>query len=279
MISFVILNYMAVKRTMKTVDEILQLDGPKNVVIVDNASPNGSFKLLKARYRSNPSVTLIYNKHNLGFAKGNNIGYLVAKKSNPDFIVVMNSDMDIIQNNLIERIYKSYATHRFHIMGPDIIKKESGEHQNPQKDKFNLQSLEKLQKKLVLKNRLKFLFWIRWHLFPNLHKEKRISKDRVTKTVTNCVLHGSFYVFSQDFIKDNSTCFFDKTFMYMESYILYHVATKKKYVLIYDPSIEVLHDDDASTNVSHNSRYSKAVFSNKALLQSTNEFIKLLRSE
>lgn len=64
--------------------------------------------------------------------------------------------------------------------------------------------------------------------------------------------------------------------MYMEAQILYYQAMKKKYKVIYDPSVIVTHIDDVSTDLTFSNRYKKAVFSNKALLDSVRAFIKLI---
>lgn len=281
MICFVILHYMAVKQTIETANRILELQGNKNIIIVDNASPNGSFKCLKNQYSNNDNVDLIYNNINLGFAKGNNIGYKYAKeKYNPDFIVVMNSDILIKQNDFINRVVASEQRYSFQIMGPDIITFSGGFHQNPMKQHdYSINNLLKLKRSLIVKQYIKPLYWIKWRVI-NRHPQKRkqsVNTVKTTKVKKNIPLHGSFYIFSRDFINENDYCFYPKTFMYMEAQILYYLAMKKKYVLIYDPTIEVVHIDDVSTDMTFSNRYKKAVFSNKALLQSTKVFIELLK--
>ncbi|MFD0898343.1 glycosyltransferase family 2 protein [Loigolactobacillus binensis] len=281
MICFVILHYMAIEQTVETVNKILELDGDKRVIIVDNASPNNSFKKLKHVYGDNKMIDLIHNDVNLGFAKGNNIGYKFAKiHYNPEFIVVMNSDILIKQNDFIARVKKSYYDHAFHIMGPDIITFKGGFHQNPMKEKdYSLGTLKKARRALIIKNHLKSVYWIKWRII-NRHPQKRkqsVNTKKVTQIVKNKPLHGSFYVFSSDFINDNDSCFYPKTFMYMEAQILYYLAMKNNYTMIYDPTIEVVHIDDVSTDMTFSNRYKKAIFSNRALLQSTTVFIELLK--
>lgn len=280
MICFVILHYMAVKETIKTVDCVLKLEGSKQVIVVDNASPNNTIKKLTARYHNNPVVTLLSSKNNVGFAKGNNIGYRYAKQQfDPDFIVVMNSDITVLQNNFINLVKESYQQTNFDIMGPDIITCASHLHQNPLKKSVpTLASLKKARRVLLLKNYLRPAYWIKWKLISRHPAKKKITANstKTNKVVFDAPLHGSFYVFSKHYLKENSDCFYAKTFMYMEAQILYYLAMKKHYTMIYDPSIEVLHADDASTDLTFEDRYKKAVFSNKALLQSTNAFIELM---
>ena len=134
MVCFVILHYMALEETVVCVESILNnVEGEKRVIIVDNASPNGSVKDLRDRYGGNPLVDVLETGANLGFARGNNYGYRYAVKNYaPAFAVVMNNDMEIRQHDFIGRMEQSYEEHRFAIMGPDIYSTKKKYHQNPQ---------------------------------------------------------------------------------------------------------------------------------------------------
>lgn len=280
MICFVILNYIAFKQTAKSVDRVMGLTGRKKIIIVENGSPNESGEFLEHKYKDIEDVIILKNQKNLGFAKGNNIGYNFAKEQyDPDFIVVMNSDVEILQDDFGEAIRKSFEKNNFFILGPDIITAAESRHQNPQHAfDSSMNNLRKIQKKLILKNRFKLLFWIRWKFFKNIRANRTVkANDQVpTHVIEDVQLHGSFYVFSKLFIEKNDNCFYPKTFMYMEAQILYFLAKKDGYKMIFDPAIKVIHIDDVSTNLTFNTRYKKAVFSNKALLQSVNAFIDLV---
>jgi len=68
-----------------------------SVVVVDNGSTDGSATMVKQKY---PSVDILENTENLGFAKGNNIGIKHAiTKYNPDFVLLLNNDIEIIDGN------------------------------------------------------------------------------------------------------------------------------------------------------------------------------------
>ena len=82
MVCFVILHYMALEETVVCVESILHnVEGEKRIVVVDNASPNGSVKQLRERYEDEPLVDVIETGKNLGFARGNNFGYRYATSS------------------------------------------------------------------------------------------------------------------------------------------------------------------------------------------------------
>jgi hypothetical protein len=60
------------------------------VIVVDNASTDGSPEMVATRFQW---VTLIQAGHNLGFAKGNNLGI---KRSRGKYIALVNSDVNIL---------------------------------------------------------------------------------------------------------------------------------------------------------------------------------------
>ena len=97
-IVFVILHYLAIDETYKSVDSIekkIDTDMYK-IVIVDNASPDKSGALLKEHYKNDDHVEVLLNQENLGFARGNNVGFRCAEKTwNPSYIVLMNNDVNL----------------------------------------------------------------------------------------------------------------------------------------------------------------------------------------
>lgn len=67
-------------------------------------------------------MILIRNTENLGFAKGNNVGIEYAKRNyKPQFIVVLNSDTELIQNDLVEKLDNEYRNSEFALLGPLIL--------------------------------------------------------------------------------------------------------------------------------------------------------------
>lgn len=279
MIDFVILHYQALDETVNCVNTIFEkVSGDKRVVIVDNLSPNGSGKTLEEKYKNDPNVSVILTGENLGFAKGNNIGYLEAKKDNPDFIVVMNNDVFIQQGDFTDLVNQSYSSHRFDVLGPDIYSTKVKGHQNPQRAKnYTLEELEKSRKKLEFKNNFKFLLRLKYML-PQKKEEDWSNRAYIKESKTGTILHGACYIFSKDFIRKHDNCFYNGTFMYYESYILHYLGMREGLEFVYDPSIKVLHHEDVSTNQTYGKMYSKAIFVNKCQLDSCKVFIDVIKN-
>lgn len=285
MVCFVILHYIAEDETKQCINSILNnVDGEKKIIVVDNASPNGSGYNLKKFYASDNRIDIILNKNNDGFAQGNNIGYYFAKTNyNPDFIIVMNNDMEIQQREFINEIYNCYNKYKFAVMGPDIYSTKAKKHQNPESE-FNI-TLEKLKKKrrsLLLKKKLKFIIRLKWIILgrkKNVAGIKSEENNFVNKVVEDKTLHGSCYVLSKDFIEKRDKCFYDKTFMYMESYILTYEMKRDNMKMIYYPNVKILHHEDVSTDKTYTQQYKKSFFTIDCLLQSCDAFIELIEKD
>lgn len=67
------------------------------VIVVDNASSDGSLKALYEYSKNNAFVKVIDGKKNLGFGKGNNLG---TKEARGEYLLFLNSDTLLIDNAL-----------------------------------------------------------------------------------------------------------------------------------------------------------------------------------
>ncbi len=279
MIAFVILHYQALDETIDCVNTIKKMvKGSRHIVIVDNASPNKSGEILIAKYQQDEEITVLVSKENVGFARGNNLGYVEAKKYSPEYIVVMNNDVFITQTDFTERLEKSHELYQFDVLGPDIFSTKTNIHQNPQRENnYSLQDLKSTQRKLKFKNKFKFLIRLKY-LLRNRPDENVSQVAGFDSVQINKPLHGAIYIFAKSFIDTHDECFYSKTFMYYESYILHYLGMRDNLKFVYDPSIKVIHHEDVSTNQTYKGLYRKVIFVNKCLLESCNAFIELMES-
>lgn len=100
-LSIVILNYNVKELLLNCLESVFASQGQLDrwqVIVVDNASSDGSVEAVRERYNlrshssSGNTVELIESKENLGFAAGNNVGVRYAKASvilflNPDTVI------------------------------------------------------------------------------------------------------------------------------------------------------------------------------------------------
>ena len=105
MVSLITVNYNGFKDTCELVESLQQFeDYPYEIIVVDNASPNGDGPLLKAAL---PDATVVCSDRNLGFSGGNNLGYQYTKG---EYIVYINNDITISKpflKALIDRLQSS----------------------------------------------------------------------------------------------------------------------------------------------------------------------------
>lgn len=255
-ITFVILHYMAIEYTIECIDSIknnINYDN-QNIVVVDNGSPNNSGYILKDKYKNDTSVNIIISDENLGFAKGNNLGYKYAKEFlNSNYIVVLNNDTVIEQEDFSDKIIELYNQKKYHVLGPDIISTRiKGHHQNPCIIKIfnNKDDVKRYIKKLKI-GYYKCLFkkyTKTYNLIKRLNNNANINTDNyINYDIENVKLHGSCLIFSKKYISENEFAFNPNTFMYMEEDILYYECKKKNYKMLYSPSLKIYHKEDIST--------------------------------
>ncbi|MUK87418.1 glycosyltransferase [Ornithinibacillus sp. L9] len=269
---FVILHYNVLQDTIECVDSIIKIARDKKIeiVVVDNNSPNKSGRELKTIYKEYKNVHIIVNAENLGFAKGNNIGYDFAKNQlKADFVAIINNDTMMIDEYFVDKIMTLFLEEEFHIMGPDIITK-NGEHQNPYKEKaVSLEEVEKFLKNYkMIKKISKVKIMIKRILFKskfliNLIKSIKKDKNKIFDykiSYHNVVLHGSAIVYSPLYIKNEKYAFHPDTFMYVEEDILYHLCLMKNYIIKYNPITKIYHKEDSATDSLLNSDEKKQEF-------------------
>lgn len=276
MTAFVILHYRAIDYTRNCVDYIKALDGDNCIVIVDNASPDGTGLTLREQYRDDPQVTVLLNAENAGFAKGNNFGVKYAcRHLSPDFTVVLNNDVEVRQKDFSLRIAEIYREHPFDLLGPDILSVFSGIHQSPKALKGF--TLESVRKKMAYVKRsqdpvLTFLSSGE-KLNPAVWRyvqRRRRAQQHIDSSIPaeGVVLHGSCVIFSRRYTDKHPEPFYCKTFMYYEMEILEWLCRRDGSVIRYDPSLSVFHYQYVSSKREFKSILRQSKFVMTSLLDS-----------
>jgi GT2 family glycosyltransferase len=101
MVSIITVNYNGFKDTVAFIASLKHYETyPFEVIVVDNASPNGDIKRLLETYKSDSQVAIVSSKENLGFAGGNRLGNTKAKG---EYRLYMNNDM-LIERPFLEAL-------------------------------------------------------------------------------------------------------------------------------------------------------------------------------
>lgn len=255
------------------------------IIVVDNGSSNKSGERLLERYLKNAKVTVLVNQQNLGFAKGNNVGFKYAKhEQQTHFIAMINNDTFIDQHDFVDKILEKYKNTTFHILGPDIISPVNGRHQNPCISSY--QKIEVL-KKFIINNKIslilnyflldKVLEKIKKKIIkrPLIVPQKKSFDKFKNKEMHNVMLHASCLIFSPLYIEEYEGLY-AKTFMYLEEDILYYIAKRDRLKTLYYPDVKIYHKEDASTNYLLNKDYLTRRFYLKNFLRSGKAFLELM---
>lgn len=90
-VSVIILTFNNLGLTRACIDSVLKRSDYPNleVIVVDNASTDGTPAYLEEFGRQHPEIRVVLNSENLGFAAGNNVGLSIATG---DYLVVLNND-------------------------------------------------------------------------------------------------------------------------------------------------------------------------------------------
>ncbi len=102
LVSVIIVNYNGQKMLRKCLASLLRtIYYPFEIIVVDNASRDGSVSLVQDLRPIDARIRIVQNKKNLGFALGNNIG---ASYANGKYLVFLNNDTEVQPSWLRELI-------------------------------------------------------------------------------------------------------------------------------------------------------------------------------
>lgn len=249
--AFVILHYCAMQETLNCITSIEKYCKDKYIiVVVDNGSPNGTGEKLKEICANKANCSVILSEQNLGFARGNNVGFRYAKQVGARFICMMNSDTCLVDDSFTKQIKKDYKEFGYYVLGPNIILNQPEIRVNPLgthvfgKREVKRKIMSVVFQIILVKLRMdKVLDFIRNRKRSN-NKNNVYKRDEYYKNVK---LHGCCLVLSPDYIKQydglNET-----TFLYLEEDMLFLEMQRASHLMLYSPNVYIYHAEDASTN-------------------------------
>ena len=245
-IVYVILHYYTIEDTRKCVESIIEKEKDNNyeIVVVDNNSPNGTGEELKNKYISYDKIHVLINKENLGFSAGNNIGFKYAKYNlKADYIILLNNDTYLLQDNFSKYIIENFKEYNYAVLGPKIHTRDKI--CGPLWEKpFTRDSL----KKEIYKLRIKLLAQY-FNISLRKFWKKNIEEPKEYSAIQeNVIIHGCFLIFSPVYV-NMFDGLLEKTFFYGEEIVLYNRLKKHNMKILFDPKLEVFHNEFSSTNI------------------------------
>ena len=283
---FVILNFCTYIETTDCVSSIIEhidIDDYK-IVIVDNGSKDDSLNRLQKKYWNNEKIDVISTGENLGFAQGNNVGIkYVNENYSPNFVVVLNSDIELFQDELYTRILTEYEHSHFGVWGPMMIIGTARCDDSPWAPMSLTQAREQLAVYEKDYQRLKVLPYFSYRavnkissVFIKRQKEQRKHED-FWRYQTDVELQGAFLVFSKEVLQ-HIKGFDPRTFLYYEEQLLYLAVKRAGMKMVYDPRYAVYHKDGVSTKKIKSSK-NKLLFLQRCNIESLKILITEMEKE
>ncbi len=111
-ITAIILNWNQIELTKECLRSVLKSKTEDKIeiepVVVDNGSTDNSKEDLRKLKSQTSPLKIIFNKENLGFAGGNNVGIRDALKNGADFIFILNNDTEV-KDDCILNLWQTFG--------------------------------------------------------------------------------------------------------------------------------------------------------------------------
>jgi GT2 family glycosyltransferase len=100
----IILNYNNYTDTIETIQSVLSLDYDTNtILLVENSTDKTVIGKIRCRF---PTLRILENEKNLGYAGGNNKGIQEAIAGRADYVLILNNDV-ILENDVLRKCIDS----------------------------------------------------------------------------------------------------------------------------------------------------------------------------
>ncbi|MDY5580172.1 glycosyltransferase [Porcincola intestinalis] len=276
MFCYVILHYKNIQDTRKCLDSLIKTAAQtSHFIVVDNGSNDSSGEQLQKEYKSK-QVDFLILKDNIGFSKGNNVGFRFAKNNySPDFMVISNNDVVFHQENFEKQVIKIYSQEGFDVLGPDVYIPKNKEHQNPiflegitiqeltdeieeyKKYESNPSKFKKRLKLHWVKNRIVSQSLVARKLYSRIRNKEEID---YRNEYENVGLQGSCIIISKRYIQNEEKMFDPEPFLYCEEEFLYYKCQDKGYKVLYSPQIRINHEEAASFTYANSNELERLKF-------------------
>jgi GT2 family glycosyltransferase/glycosyltransferase involved in cell wall biosynthesis len=241
---FVVLQFNNPDVTARCVASLRRLAGAGRglrVVVVDNGSAAAAVARTRELFAGLDDVTVIFTGENLGFARGNNVGYRHARETlGADFVAVINNDTVVDDPDFVAKCRAVFASLACSVIGPDIVTPD-GRHENPWNDDvYDATGWEALR---ALFERQRAA----WLETGRAEFQRIGSRSPAAAEILDPILQGAAYVFTPVFTADRAIAFDERTFLYGEEFLLAVDCLLAGHLMAYRPDLAIAHEEGVST--------------------------------
>lgn len=259
MLALVILNYKTYNDSYELIKSIYSsgLSDEVTIFLVDNETNENELSKLKCSLiEFGINIYILPQEHNLGFARGMNIGIDKAREKGFDFVVCSNNDVLIPTNFSFTDLIQPYQDNsRIACIGPQITNLHSIS-QNPLywSDPFGGTAKKLLIKKIFLLPIIGCYIYVLRGLLKKMFMRDGVRKEVEEKDVIKqkksgevYSLHGSFFTLTPAYFAHYNNMD-SNTFLYYEELILSKRIENVGLTCHLNANTVVVHKEDSSTN-------------------------------
>jgi len=223
-LSIIILNYKT-RGLLKECLKGIKMVQPKldyEIIVVDNASGDGTAQMMQENF---PEIKFIASDKNLGYAKGNNLGIKVASGR---YVMIMNPDI-IVFSDVLEKLVQFLDTRQdVGIVGPKLL--------NPDKSlQYSCYRFPDFWEPVYRRTPLGRFDFAKKKLDNYLMKDF----DHNARREVDWLLGGCLLIRKKAL--DDVGFLDERYFAYFDDVDLCRSMWEKKWKVVYDPEISVIH--------------------------------------
>jgi GT2 family glycosyltransferase len=238
-------NHKGAPSTLKFIESVKKLEARNEayVMIVDNASADGSVRLIRQAIEGLDNVELMESPVNAGYFGGANWALLqyAARRERPDWVIVCNNDVSFDDSFFLVKLLQR-DPEEAGMLAPAIVAELTGLDCNPflraRPTRWQIQ---------------RYRFWLS-HYYLMAFKQNFAPLARVVRHKLNWLrkknvsggraaiyaAHGAFMVFSRRFF-DQGGFIDDGFFLYAEEFCAAEICCRLRLPVVHDPDLKVSH--------------------------------------
>jgi len=231
-ISIIIVNWNRKDDTLQTLSALSKSNLEEveaQIIVVDNASTDGSVEAIKKLQINNFDLKIINNNKNLAFAAGNNVGIKPALDWGADFVLLVNNDLNVNKNTIVELLAEARRFLRAGAIAPKIYFAAGFEYQKKYK-----------------KDEVGRVIWyaggdIDWdNVLGSNHGVDDVDEGQYEKTQETDFATGACVLYRSQALKEVGI-FDEKFYLYLEDADLSMRLKKAGWSVLYSPRTETWH--------------------------------------
>jgi GT2 family glycosyltransferase len=240
-VSVVIVNYRTCDLLRTCLETLAKQKQSHEVIVADNASDDGSVEMLAKEF---PKVKVIANDRNVGFAAANNQGFTAA---NGDLLMMLNADTELPETTVLGDLAKALtADPRIGVLGPRLLNAAG---QVQPSAAWTDPTLLTLGLEYTLLNRLLYRVFGDQRYVGKL----LLSPGELAEPQDVGDLLGAALIFRRSLL-DEIGRLDEQFFVFLEETDFNRRARRARYILRYDPRIELIHHWGGSVDSAGNLR-------------------------